>query len=90
MLHVLMGDLGRFYMARARLDSELGSRYWQAVETSPPTGTRASRTLSRRRGELGYLLDHVANGVSLIHVSEISGRCSLARGAVARLGGTRR
>lgn len=32
LLHVLMGDLARFYMERARLDPELASRYWATVE----------------------------------------------------------
>ena len=38
LLHVLMGDLGRFYMERARLDPELTSRYWQAVEVLATDG----------------------------------------------------
>ena len=32
LLHVLMGDLGRFYMARAQGDPQLASRYWETVE----------------------------------------------------------
>jgi hypothetical protein len=38
LLHVLMGDLGRFYMARVRLDPELASRYWEAVEVLATDG----------------------------------------------------
>jgi len=33
-----MGDLGRFYMARATLDPELAARYWRAVEVLATDG----------------------------------------------------
>lgn len=38
LLHVLMGDLGRFYMACAQGDPQLASRYWETVEVLVSTG----------------------------------------------------
>lgn len=32
LFHMLMGDLGRFYMSTARHESDLSRRYWMAVE----------------------------------------------------------
>lgn len=38
LLHVVMGDLGRFYMERARPADDLAARYWRAVEELASTG----------------------------------------------------
>ncbi len=38
LLHVLMGDLARFYMQQARLDPELSARYSTAVEVLASEG----------------------------------------------------
>jgi hypothetical protein len=32
LLHVVMGDLARFYMERGRRDHDLAARYWRVVE----------------------------------------------------------
>lgn len=32
LLHVVLGDLGRFYMAGARHDQELARRFWRVIE----------------------------------------------------------
>jgi hypothetical protein len=38
LLHVVMGDLGRFYMERARPDHDLAARFWRVVEELACTG----------------------------------------------------
>jgi hypothetical protein len=32
LVHVVMGDLGRFYMANARHDQELAGRFWRVID----------------------------------------------------------
>jgi hypothetical protein len=41
LLHVVMGDLARFYMRRALRNSELAPRFWQLVEELAAEGDQA-------------------------------------------------
>jgi hypothetical protein len=38
LLHLVMGDLGRFYMLHARPNGDLAMRYWQVIEELAATG----------------------------------------------------
>jgi hypothetical protein len=41
LIHVVMGDLARFYMERAAHDPELAARYWRVVEELATEGDQA-------------------------------------------------
>ena len=41
LLHVVMGDLGRFYMSHGRGNAEIAARFWRVVEEMAQEGDEA-------------------------------------------------